>query len=70
MKWIIILLLIAATAWVYFNVDFNKVYFNVDFNKVGDETENVVKQEKTLKKFFDADNQNKQETQQTINEHF
>ncbi len=61
MKWIIILLLIAATAWVY---------FNVDFNKVGDETENVVKQEKTLKKFFDADNQNKQETQQTINEHF
>ena len=61
MKWIIILLLIAATAWVY---------FNVDFNKVGDETENVVKQEKTLKIFFDADNQNKQETQQTINEHF
>lgn len=61
MKWIIILLLIAAGVWVY---------FNVDFSQIGNNAENSMRQEKTIKKFFDADQQNKEETQQTINEHF
>ncbi len=61
MKWIILILVIAAGAWVYFNVDFNQVNTNA---------ENALKQEKTLKVFFDADQQNKQETQKTIKENF
>ncbi len=61
LKWIILILLIAGGAWIY---------FNVDFNKVEDNTQNTLRQEKTMKKFFDADQQNKQETQQTIKENF
>lgn len=61
MKWIIILLLIAAGVWVF---------FNVDFSNLGAQTENTLRQEKTMKKFFDADQQNKDETQQTIQENF
>lgn len=65
MKWIILLLLIAAGAFIYFNVDLNKVN-----STVNEEATNALKQEKTIKVFFDADQQNKYETQQTINEHF
>ena len=65
MKWIILLLLIAAGAFIYFNVDLNKVNTTVN-----EEATNALKQEKTIKVFFDADQQNKDETQQTINEHF
>ncbi len=65
MKWIVLLVVIAACAWAYFNVDFNKVN-----NTVNEEATNALKQEKTIKVFFDADQQNKDETQQTINEHF
>ncbi len=65
MKWIILLLLIAAGAFIYFNVDLNKVN-----STVNEEATNALKQEKTIKVFFDADQQNKDETQQTINEHF
>ncbi len=65
MKWIIILLVVAAGAWVYFNVDLNSVN-----NTVNEEATNALKQEKTIKVFFDADQQNKEETQETINEHF
>ena len=61
MKWIILLLLIAAGIWVYFNVDFSKINTNA---------ENALRQEKTLKIFFDADQQNKEETQKTIKENF
>lgn len=61
MKWIIILLLAAAGVWAY---------FNVDFANLGTNAENTLRQEKTLKIFFDADKQNKDETQQTIQEHF
>ncbi len=61
MKWIVLLVLIAASAWVYFNVDFSQLNSNA---------ENTLKQEKTMKVFFDADNQNKEETQKTINENF
>ena len=61
MKWIVLLVLIAASVWVYFNVDFSQLNSNA---------ENTLKQEKTMKVFFDADNQNKEETQKTINENF
>lgn len=61
MKWIILLLVVAAGVWTY---------LNVDFANLGTNAENTLKQEKTLKIFFDADKQNKNETQQTIKEHF
>ncbi len=61
LKWVILVLLIAGGAWVY---------FNVDFNQLGADAENAVRNEKTIKKFFEADQQNKEETQQTIQEHF
>lgn len=61
MKWIILLLVVAAGVWAY---------LNVDFANLGTNTENTLRQEKTLKIFFDADKQNKEETQQTIQEHF
>jgi hypothetical protein len=58
MKWIIFLLLVAAGVWAY---------FNVDFTNVGSQTNSTIKQEKTLKKFFDADQQNKDETKDVLN---
>ena len=58
MKWIILLLLVAAGVWAY---------LNVDFSNLGAQSENTLRQEKTLKKFFDADKQNKYETQEVIN---
>lgn len=61
MKWIVILLIAGACAWAYFNVDFSNFKGN---------TENTFKQEKTLKKFFNADEQNKLETQKVIQENF
>ena len=61
MKWIIILLVVAAGVWAYLNVDFTKLKSNA---------ESTFKQEKTLKIFFDADKQNKDETRQTIKENF
>jgi len=61
MKWIIILLVVAAGVWAY---------LNVDFANLGSNAENTLRQEKTLKIFFEADKQNKEETQQTIQEHF
>ncbi len=65
MKWIIILLLIAAGVWAYLNVDFMGAKENAQ-----DSTMNAIKNEKTIKKFFDADQQNKQETQDTIRDNF
>ena len=61
MKWIVILLVAAAAVWAY---------MNVDFSNLGSNTTETIKQEKTLKKFFDADRQNKEETRQTIEENF
>lgn len=61
MKWIILLLAIVAGVWVY---------FNVDLTNLGNNAQETIRQEKTLKKFFDADKQNKDETRQTIEEHF
>ena len=61
LKWIILLILIIGGIWVYFNVDFAQISNNA---------ENAVRNEKTIKKFFEADVQNKEETQQTIKEHF
>lgn len=57
MKWIVILLIGAIGAWIY---------FNSDFSNVGQNTQNTLKQEKTMKKFFGADEQNKQETQKVL----
>lgn len=57
MKWIIILLLVAAGIWAY---------QNVDFSNLGAQTDSTVRQEKTLKKFFNADEQNKQETKDVL----
>lgn len=65
MKWVIILLLIAASVWAYLNVDFTGMK-----NNTQDNTMNAIKNEKTIKKFFDADQQNKQETQDTIRDNF
>lgn len=65
MKWVIILLLIAAGVWAYLNVDFTRMK-----NNTQDNTMNAIKNEKTIKKFFDADQQNKQETQDTIRDNF
>ncbi len=61
MKWIILLLVVAAGVWAY---------LNVDFANLGTDAEETLRQEKTMKVFFDADRQNKEETQQTIKEHF
>ena len=61
MKWVIILLLIAAGVWAYLNVDFTGMKNNTQDNTMN---------EKTIKKFFDADQQNKQETQDTIRDNF
>ena len=61
MKWIIILLLVAAGVWAY---------FNVDFSNLGNDANNALRQEKTMKKFFGADEQNKEQTRQVIEENF
>lgn len=65
MKWIIILLLVVAGVWAYFNVDFTGAK-----NNAQDDAMNALKNEKTINKFFDADRQNKQETQDTIQNNF
>ncbi len=59
MKWIILLLLVAAGWWAY---------NNVDFANLGSNTENTIRNEKTIKKFFDADRMNKEETQKVLEE--
>lgn len=59
MKWIVILLVIAAGVWAY---------NNVDFAQLGSQTESSLRQEKTMKKFFSADQQNKEETQKVIDQ--
>ena len=61
MKWIVILLISAAAVWVY---------FNVDFSNFGNNATNTLRQEKTMKEFFGADQQNKNETQSVIQENF
>lgn len=61
LKWIILLILIVGGIWVYFNVDFTQVSNNAG---------NAIRNEKTIKTFFDADKQNKEETQQTIRDNF
>ena len=65
MKWIIILLLIATGVWAYFNIDFTGAK-----NNAQDEAMNAIRNEKTINKLFDADRQNKQETQETIQNNF
>ena len=57
MKWIIILLLIAAGVWAYLNVDFTGMK-----NNTQDNTMNAIKNEKTIAKRQGIYNQNCQET--------
>ena len=45
-------------------------YLNVDINQFKTDTTNTIMQEKTMKKFFDADKQNKDETQRIIHEEY
>lgn len=61
MKWIILLLVVAAGVWAYMNVDFSNFH---------NDATNTFKQEKTLKKFFDADKQNKDQTRDVIENNF
>ncbi len=61
MKVIIFVLIIAAAVWAY---------FNVDFANMGSNMENTIKQEKTIKKFWNADQQNKDELNKTLQENF
>lgn len=60
-KFIIIILLICGGAWAY---------FNVDFSQIGSNTNNAIQNEKTIKKFFDADKQGKEQLDKTIKENF
>lgn len=57
LKWFVILFIIVGA---YF------VCNNVDFSTLKDDATSTIKQEKTMKKFFDADNQNKEETQRVL----
>ena len=59
MKWIVVLLIVAAGCWAYFNVDFSNFKGNAN---------QTMKQEKTMKKFFTSDEQNKKETQKVLEE--
>ncbi len=65
LKWIIVILLIAAGVWAYLNLDLSGMK-----NEAEDSTMNAIKNEKTIKVFFDADKQNKNQTQQTIKDNF
>ena len=58
MRWIIILLLIGVGFWAYNNVGFSNFKGNAD---------KTIRQEKTIKKFFAADEANKKETQDVLN---
>ena len=60
MKWIAILLIAAACAWAY---------FNVDFSNLGSNTNQTIREEKTMKKFFKSDEQNRQETQKVLEQY-
>ncbi len=63
MKFIIIVLLIAAGIWAYFNVDFANLK-----NNAQDGAMNAIKNEKTIKKFIDSDQQGKEQLNQTMQE--
>ena len=65
MKWLILILVIAAGVWSYFSLDLTGLKKDAQ-----DSTMNAIQNEKTIKVFFDADKQNKDETKQTIKEHF
>lgn len=65
LKWIIVILLIAAGVWAYLNLDLSGMK-----NEAQDNTMNAIKNEKTIKVFFDADKQNKDQTKQTIKDNF
>lgn len=65
LKWIIVIVLIAAGVWAYLNLDLSGMK-----NEAQDNTMNAIKNEKTIKVFFDADKQNKDQTQQTIKDNF
>lgn len=59
MKWIIILLLIGAGVWTY---------FNVDFASLGDKAQTSIKQEKTMQKFYNTTNKKQEEVDKVLQE--
>ena len=61
MKWILFLIIGAIGAWAYFNVDFSNINSNA---------QNTIKQEKTLKKFFESNRQNQNEINKTLQEDY
>ena len=65
LKWIIVILLIAAGVWAYLNLDVSGMK-----NEAQDSTMNAIKNEKTKNHNFHADKQNKDQTKQTIKDNF
>lgn len=65
MKWIILLLLIAAGVWAYLNVDFDNLK-----NTAQDNAMNSIKNEKTINKFLNSDKQGKEQLDKTLQENF
>ena len=60
MRLVLLILLAAACFWIYNNIDF----VNLNTN-----TTQTLKQEKTMKKFFSADEMNKQRTKEVLEEY-
>lgn len=60
MKWIVILLIAAAGVWAY---------YNVDFANLGSNTNQTIREEKTLKKYFKSDEMNREQTQKILDEY-
>ena len=65
MKFLVIVVLLAAAVWAYFNIDFANLKTDVQ-----NDTMNAIKNEKTIKKFRESDRQGKQQLDQTLQENF
>lgn len=63
MKFLVILVIIAAAVWAYMNVDFANLK-----NEAQNDAMNAVKNEKTIKKFLDSDKQGKDQLNNTMQE--
>ncbi len=61
MKILVMVVVIAVAVWVYMNVDFANVK-----NEAQNDAMNAVKNEKTIKKFIDSDQQGKNQLNNTM----
>ena len=61
MKILVIVVVIAVAVWAYMNVDFANVK-----NEAQNDAMNAVKNEKTIKKFIDSDQQGKNQLNNTM----